>query len=103
MTTPQHTYVVALTVLVATFVVLYPYLGAMGFCDHDGECPYVAQSSHTSSAGLTATCLSAVLAASSAGVLAFATFYGRRITSTESQPEDIFLPPDPHPPQLSLN
>jgi hypothetical protein len=93
-------YLIVFAVLVAAFVALYPYLGAIGACDH-GECPYMVQSSHTTASSLLSTCLSAVLSASPAGVLALALLHRRRINATQSRPEEIFLPPDPPPPQLS--
>ena len=101
--TSRRTYLVAFAVLVATFVALYPYLGAMGHCDIQGdECPYAMQSSHTTSAGFAATCLSAVLAVSSIAVLALATFRSRRVAFNDVRPADIFLSLDTPPPRLSL-
>lgn len=93
-------YLVAFAILVAAFVAFYPYLDAMGACDH-GECPYMAQSSHTTASSLISTCLGAVLSVSPALVLALAMFHRGLIRSTQSRPENIFLPPDPPPPQLS--
>lgn len=99
--TSRRTCLIALAILVAVFVALYPSLGAMNYCDH-GECPYVAQSSSTASASLMAACVSAVLAMSSAVVLALAAFHGRRIALTQPRPENIFISPDPYPPRLSF-
>ncbi len=96
--TSRRTYLIAFAILVAVFVALYPSLVTL---DH-GECPYVAQSSSMASASLTAACVSAVLATSSAMVLALATFYGRRVAITQSRPENIFISPDPYPPRLSF-
>ncbi|MDP9412234.1 MAG: hypothetical protein M3R38_27930 [Actinomycetota bacterium] len=101
----RHTYLVALAVLVAAFVSLYPYLGAMDMC-HSGECPYATQSSAQSSAtsaGVAGLCLGAVLAVSPAGILAFAMLRGRRLSDERSRPAQFFLSPDPPPPQFSLS
>ncbi len=98
----RHTYLLALAVLVAVFVVSYPYLGAMGMCD-SGECPYAAQSSsHTSSAGLVSVCISAVLSAFPA-VLAFALLRGRRLPASASRPMQLYLSPDSPPPRSFLS
>lgn len=101
--TVRRTYLLAFGVLVTAFVSLYPYLGAMEMC-HFGECPYAAQSStqsSTASTGLTGLCLSAVLATSPAGILAFAMLRGRRLFDERSRPAQFFLSPDPPPPQFS--
>lgn len=95
----RRTYLVALAVLVATFVALYPYLEGMDAC-MVGECPYAAQSSHGGSTGFMATCLSFALAASSAVVLALATSRGRRVIPVGLRPAQTYLSPDPPPPQL---
>lgn len=97
---PRRTYVLALAILLVTFVALYPALDPMGHCDQ-GECPNAAQSSPMSSAGLATMCVSAVLAASSVMVLALAALRGRRIVTAESRPEDAFLSLDTPPPRLS--
>jgi len=99
----RHTHLFALAVLVAAFVALYPYLGAMGMC-HSGECPYATQSSAQSSAtsaGVAGLCLGAVLAVSPAGILAFAMLRGRRLSDERSRPAQFFLSPEPPPPQFS--
>ncbi len=101
--TVRRTHLLALAILVTAFVSLYPYLGAMEMC-HFGECPYAAQSSPQSSTaftGLAGLCLSAVLAASSAGIFAFAMLRGRRLFDEYSRPTQFFLSPDPPPPQSS--
>lgn len=99
--TLRRTPLVALAVLVAAFVALYPYSGAMEMCDF-GECPYAAQSpSHTSSAGV-ATCLTAVLAASGVARLASAMLRGRRLLTEDRSPAQLYLSPDPPPPRTSL-
>jgi hypothetical protein len=103
--TVRRTYLISLAILVTAFVALYPYLAAMEMCD-SGECPYAAQSSAQSpmgSAGIAGLCLSAVLAASSAGVLAFGAFYGRRVIGNDARPVGVFLSFDPPPPRLSLS
>jgi hypothetical protein len=97
----QRTTVVILAVLVAAFVALYPYLGAMEMCDV-GECPYAAQSSHTTSAGLASVCVSAVLSVFPA-LLAFALFRGRRLSAAGKRPTQLYLSPDPPPPRSFLS
>ncbi len=101
----HRAYLVALAVLMAALVVLYSYLVLAGQCEHVSECPYVAQSSsessHAGSASLVAMCLSAMLAASSVGMLALAAFYGRRIIDPDRRPADVFLSLDPPPPRFS--
>jgi hypothetical protein len=98
--TVRRTYLLAFGILVTAFVSLYPYLGAMEMC-HFGECPYAAQSSTQSSTTSTGLCLSAVLAATPAGILAFAMLRGRRLFDERSRPAQFFLSPDPPPPQFS--
>jgi hypothetical protein len=98
----HRTTVVILAVLVAAFVALYPYLGAMEMCD-SGECPYAAQSSHTTtSSGLASACLIAVLSAFPA-VLAFALFRGRLLPAADKRPTQLYLSPDPPPPRAFLS
>ncbi len=101
--TARHTYLLALAILVATFVALYPYLGAMEMCD-SGECPYAAHSSsHTSSsAGLVSVCVSAVLSALPA-LLAFALFRGPRLAAAYWRPLQFYPSPDPPPPRSFLS
>lgn len=99
--TVRRTYLLSLAVLMTFFVALYPYLG--GMC-HSGECPYAAQTSAQSSGsstGLAGLCLGAVLAASSAGLLGFATIRGLRRFDERSRPARFYLSPDPPPPQFS--
>jgi hypothetical protein len=99
----QRTYLLSLAILVTAFVALYPYLGAMEMC-HSGECPYATQpstQSSTASTGLAGLCLSAVLAVSSAGILAFAMLRGRHRLDEISRPSQFLLSPDPPPPQFS--
>ena len=100
--TLRQRYLLALAVLVATFVALYPYLGNMGMCD-SGECPYAAQSSsHASTAGLASVCASAVLSAFPA-VLAFALLRGRCLPAADSRPVQLYLSPDPPLPRSFLS
>lgn len=97
MLSKRRTPLVAVAVLVAAFVALYPYPGTMEMCDF-GECPYAMQSSsHTSSAGV-ATCLTAVLATATVAGLAFAMLRGRRVLA-DRYPAQLYLSPDPPPPR----
>ena len=101
--TLRNRYLLALAVLVATFVALYPSLGNMGMCD-SAECPYAAQSSsHTSSsASPVSVCVSAVLAAFPA-VFAFALIRGRRLAAADLRPVQLYLSLDPPPPRTYLS
>lgn len=95
--TVRHIYLLALAILVTVFVSLYPYLGAMEMCN-SGECPYATQSSMQSQVGSAGLCLSAVLAVSSVGLLAFAVRRERRLFDKHSRPAQFFTSPDlPHP------
>ena len=99
----RRTYLFSLAILVTLLVSLYPYLGAMEMCP-PGECPYAAQTStqsSTGSAGLAGLCLGAVLAASSAGVLAFVALRGPRFVDNDTPPGDVFLSFEPPPPRFS--
>ena len=92
----------SLSILVTLLVSLYPYLGAMEMC-HPVECPYATQTSSQSStgtAGLAELCLGAVLAASSARVLAFGALRGHRFVDNDARPGDVLLSADPPPPRL---
>jgi hypothetical protein len=84
----------ALAVLLAAFVALYPYLGSMGMCD-SGECPYVA---HSASGGLSTACMVvAVLAVVPAlRVAAGSRSYG---TAAKLRPLQVNSSPDPPPPR----
>jgi hypothetical protein len=99
--TLRHTYLFALAVLVAAFVALYPYFGAMDMCD-SGECPYAMQSSHTASSGFVSACVSAVLSTLPA-LLTFALFRGRRLPALDERPTQLYLSPDPPPPRSFLS
>jgi hypothetical protein len=96
--TLRSTYLFALAVLVAAFVALYPYLGAMEMCD-SAECPMAV---HSASIGFSITCLIAVVAASSAPLLAFAASRGRCVVTSDTRPTEFYLSPDPPPPRLSI-
>jgi hypothetical protein len=91
-------HLIALAVLVAAFVALYPYLGAAEMCD-PGECPYATHSFHAASAGFSAICLGAVLSASTA-VLASVASRGRRSIVADPQPTQLYSSPDPPPPRF---
>lgn len=95
----RRRYVVALAILITTFVALYTPLESMGHCDYGG-CPYAAHSSTTS--GVVAVCLAAVLSASSVAVFAIPTLYRRRVDTTDLRPTQLYLSPDPHPPRLTF-
>jgi hypothetical protein len=93
----RRTRLVALAVLVAAFVALYPYLGGMGPC-YGGECPYATHSTAGGSAvGFAAGCLGAVVAASVVVLLGFAASRMRRADQAGSRPAQLYLSPDPPP------
>lgn len=95
MLTPCRTPLVALAILVAVFVALYPYLGGADMCDHS-ECPYAA---HSASGGFSTVCLIAVLAVVPA-VRTLAKSQPRGATLV-TRPVELFLSPDPPPPRIS--
>ncbi len=95
-----RTYMVALAVIVTTFVALYPYLTGMDSCG-TGECPYAVQSSHGASVGFGAACVTALLAAFFMAAFASFAFRGRYIMPVEAPPSQLYLSPDPPPPRLS--
>jgi hypothetical protein len=90
-----RTYLIALAFLVAAFVTLYPLLDC-----GPGGCPEASQSSHAAHAGLSTTCLIAVLVASPA-VRASASLFGGRRAADDPRPPQTYLSPDPLPPQVS--
>lgn len=94
---------VLLTILVAAFVALHPYLDASGLCG-SGGCQEASQASHAPHAGFfSAVCVGAVLAASAAAAASpFAAPSGRRRIAGLRQPVGAFLPPDTPPPIPSL-
>jgi hypothetical protein len=93
----RRAHLIALAVLVAAFVALYPYLGATEMCG-PGECPYATHSSQMAFAGLSALCFGAVLSAIPA-VLASAAFRGRCSIAADPQPTQLYPSPDPPPPR----
>lgn len=98
---PRRTYLVALAVVVATFVALYPYLGGMGPC-YGGECPYATHSSSEGSGGgFAAGCVGAGIAASAVVALALAASRGRRADAAGSRPAQLYLSPESPPPRFS--
>jgi hypothetical protein len=92
--TLSRTYLIVVATLVAAFVALYPYLGAMEMCD-SGECPQIVQSA---SGGFSTACLiAAVLVV--VPVLRAATAFGWRGATSELRPIQVFSSPDPPPPR----
>lgn len=97
----RRTFPIVLAILVAIFVALYPYLGAMDFCER-GECPYaMTQASSGASAGPVSACVVAALAASFAGMLAPALLRGRPVFANSSWLTQFHLAPDSPPPRFS--
>ncbi len=96
----RRAYPVVLAVFVTAFVALYPYLGAMDFCER-GECPYAMTQSSGSSAGFVSACVVAALTALSAGMLAPVLRRGRRVFATNAWLTQFHLSPDPPPPRLA--
>ena len=92
--TLHRTHLVVLALLLVAFVGLYPLLE----CDAGG-CPEASHSSHV--LGSSATCLIAVLAATTAALASAPPFRGRR-ADHHRRPAEVYLPPDPHPPRLFL-
>jgi hypothetical protein len=91
-------HLIALVVLVATFVALHPYLDEAGLCGLGG-CPEASQFSHAAHAGLSTACLVAVVVAS--GARPRASFFGRRRAADPLRPTEAYLPPDTPPPRVS--
>jgi hypothetical protein len=88
-----------LVILVIAFASFHPYFDAAGYCGLGG-CQEASQSSHAAHAGLSTTCLVAVLAASPMA-LAFAFFFGRRRAADFPLLTEAYLSPDPPPPRVS--
>ncbi len=86
---------IALAVLVAVFVALYPLLD----CGPEG-CPEVSQSSHAAHAGLSTACLAAVLVGSGVAAPIFLPFLGRRRITNPRRPVETYLSPEAPPPRL---
>jgi hypothetical protein len=95
--TLHRTHLVVITVLVAAFVALHPYLDEAGLCGF-GECPEASQSSPAAHAGFSSACLLAVLVASPAA-LAFASFFGCRRAADHPLLTEAYLAPEPPPPR----
>jgi len=90
----RRTILILLAFLVAAFVALYPYLGAMGMCD-SGECPQIV---HSASQGFSTACLiAAVLVV--VPVLRVVAASGWRSATSELRPIQVFSSPDPPPPR----
>ncbi len=101
MSSSRRTSLIALGVVVAIFVALYPYLGAMDFCER-GECPYaMTHSSSSNSAGPVSACVVAALAASFAGMMAPALLRGRRVFASNAWLTQFHLSPESPPPRFS--
>jgi hypothetical protein len=90
----RSTYLFALAVLVATFVAMYPYLGAHDMCD-SGKCPMVTQSA---SGGASMACLVVALVATTA-LARFVPQLRLRGPASASRPLQVFSSPDPPPPR----
>jgi hypothetical protein len=97
----SRTTLLVMALLVAAFVVSYPYLGAMEMCD-SAECPYAVQSSHAGSGGFSAVCLVAVVAAATL-VRAVAGLCWSRLSATHFRHAQLYLSPDPPPPRIALS
>lgn len=89
---------VLLTVLVAAFVVLHPYLDASGLCG-SGGCQEASQASHAPHAGFSNLCLGAALAASVAVASSFAPSSGGRRVADHRRPVQAFFAPATPPPR----
>jgi hypothetical protein len=98
--TLHRAHLVVIMVLVTAFVALHPYLDEAGLCGLGG-CPEASQSSHAAHSSFSTICLVAVLATSAAGVLDFASFFGRRRVDDHPRPTEAYLSPDPPPPRVS--
>lgn len=84
----------AVAAFVAMFVVLYPYLGLVGYCD-DGGCPEVTQISASAAPDLPANSILTTRVAPVAatlGVLALLLLVQRR-------PDEVLLSPESPPPR----
>lgn len=99
----RRTYLVALAVLVAAFLMVHSYLDGAGLCGLGG-CPEPSQSSsHAAHGGAFSTaCMAAVLVASGIAALAFASLFGGRFVGDYWRPVETYLSPDPPPPQFLL-
>ncbi len=86
---------IALAVLVAAFVALYPLLDC-----GPGGCPEVSQASHAAHAGLSTACLAALLAGSSAAAPIFLSFLGQHGVTNSRRPIETYLSPEAPPPRV---
>lgn len=86
------TCLVAIGVLVAVFVALYPLLDC-----GPGGCP---EASHAAHAGLSTACLAALLAGSSAAAPIFFSFLGQHGITNSRRPIETYLSPEAPPPRV---
>lgn len=93
---PRRASLAALAILVAAFVALYPYLGAVGLCG-SGGCPHASQAQTSAPAEIIGSCVAAIYVASAAA-LAPGSFCR---PASDPRPEEAYLSPDPPPPRLS--
>jgi hypothetical protein len=91
----RRTYLFALAVLVAAFVALYPYWGAVGMCDL-GDCPPMV---HSASGGFSAACCLIVAALAAAPTMRAVSKLLVRGAAPELRPVQVFSSPDPPPPR----
>jgi hypothetical protein len=89
------TCLVAIAVLVAAFVALYPLLDC-----GPGGCPEVSQTSHAAHAGLSTACLAAVLVGLSVAAPIFFPSLGRRRIANPRRPIETYLSPEAPPPRV---
>lgn len=87
----------ALAILVTVFVSFHPYFDVAGLCGLGG-CPEPSQSS--SPTAHSTGCVAAVLVASGAAALAFASFFGRLRAADHRRPAETYLSPDTPPPRV---
>ena len=98
--TAKRTYLLALALLVAAFVALYPYLDSMDMCD-SGECPMAA---HSASAGISAAgCLIVAVLASVPTLVRALSALRMSGAASEQRPIQVFSSPDPPPPRALLS
>lgn len=95
----RRTTLLALAILVAAFVTLYPALDSAGMCD-SGECPQIVNSA---SGGFSGTCVPALASLAAAPVVGAAAAGLRlREATTVQSPSQIYYAPESPPPRLSL-
>jgi hypothetical protein len=93
--TARRTYLLALAMLVAAFVALYPYLDSVQMCDL-GECPMAA---HSAPVGFSAAGCLIVAALVSAHTMRTVSRLLMRSAVSELRPLQVFSSPDPPPPR----